>query len=115
LQGRDLLTGLPKSIEITGVEVREAISGSLAQITEAIKDAIEETPPELLTDLSVSGVTVAGGGAMLRGLDSFWEEQLKLPITVVDDPMTAVVIGTAKMFDRVDLLEKAQSAWDEII
>ncbi|MFH1547280.1 MAG: rod shape-determining protein [bacterium] len=115
LQGRDLLSGLPKSIEITGVEVREAISGSLAQITEAIKDAIEETPPELLTDLSVAGVTVAGGGAMLRGLDSFWKEKLKLPIMVIDDPMTAVVRGAAKMFDRVDLLEKAQSAWDEII
>jgi rod shape-determining protein MreB len=115
LQGRDLLSGLPKSIEVTGVEVREAISGSIAQITEAIKDAIEETPPELLTDLSVSGVAVAGGGAMLRGLDKFWREKLKLPVTIVDDPMTAVVRGAAKMFDRVDLLEKAQSAWDEMI
>ncbi len=115
LQGRDLLSGLPKSIEVTGVEVREAISGSLAQITEAIKDAIEETPPELLTDLAVSGVTVAGGGSLLRGLDTFWEEKLKLPVMIVDDPMTAVVKGAAKMFDRIDLLEKAQSAWDEII
>lgn len=115
LQGRDLLSGLPKSIEITGVEVREAISGSIAQITEAIKDAIEETPPELLTDLSVSGITVAGGGAMLRGIDKFWKEKLKLPVTIIDDPITAVVRGAAKMFDRVDLLEKAQSAWDEMI
>lgn len=115
LQGRDLLSGLPKSIEITGVEVREAISGSIALITEAIKDTVEDAPPELLTDLSISGVTVVGGGALLRGVDKFWKEKLKLPVAVVDDPLTTVVKGTAKMFDRIDLLEKAQSAWDEMI
>jgi rod shape-determining protein MreB len=115
LQGRDLMTGLPKSIEITGVEVREALQGSISHITEAIKDAIEETPPELLADLSTSGITVAGGGALLRGLDRYWKDNLKLPVKIADDPMTAVAKGTAKMLDRVDLLKKAQTSWDEII
>jgi rod shape-determining protein MreB len=115
LQGRDLMTGLPKSIEITGVEVREALQGSISQITEAIKDAIEETPPELLADLSSSGITVAGGGGLLRGLEKYWNEKIKLPVQVADDPMTAVARGTAKMLERVDLLKKAQTSWDEII
>lgn len=115
LQGRDLVSGLPKAIEITGVEVREALTGSLNQITDAIKDAIEETPPELLSDLATSGVMVAGGGGLLRGLDKFWKEKLKLPVYIADDPMTAVARGTAKMLERMDLLKKAQSSWDEII
>ncbi|MEA3357081.1 MAG: rod shape-determining protein [Patescibacteria group bacterium] len=115
LQGRDLLSGLPKSIEITGVEVREALSGSIAQITDSLKDAVEETPPELLADLTSSGVTVVGGGALLHGIDKYWREKLKLPVVIAEDPMTAVVRGTAKMLDRVDLLNKAQSGWDEII
>jgi len=115
LQGRDLVSGLPKSIEITGVEVREALMNSVNQITDAIKEAIEETPPELLSDLLTSGITVAGGGALLRGLDRFWKEKLKLPIHIADDPMTAVACGTAKMLERMDLLQKAQSGWDEII
>lgn len=115
LQGRDLLSGLPKSIEISGVEVREALTSSLNQITDAIKEAVEETPPELLADLSTSGITVAGGGGMLRGLDEFWQERLKLPVVVADDPMTAVVRGTAVLLERVDLLERAQMAWDEMI
>jgi rod shape-determining protein MreB len=115
LQGRDLMSGLPKSIEITGVEVREALQNSINHITEAIKDAIEETPPELLADLSSSGITVAGGGGLLRGLEEYWNEKIKLPVKVADDPMTAVARGTAKMLERVDLLKKAQTSWDEII
>ncbi|MBN2101142.1 rod shape-determining protein [Candidatus Dojkabacteria bacterium] len=115
LQGRDLISGLPKAIEITSVEVREALMNSLSSITDAIKDAVEETPPELLADLATSGVTLAGGGSQLRGLDRFWKEKLKLPVIVADDPMTAVARGTAKLLERVDLLKKAQSSWDEII
>lgn len=115
LQGRDLLTGLPKSVEISSVEVREALMNSLTQITDSIKDAVEETPPELLADLSSSGMVVAGGCAQLYGLDRFLKEKVKLPVIIADDPMTAVVRGTGKMLERPDLLERAESSWDDIL
>ncbi len=115
LQGRDLLSGLPKSIEISGVEVREALMTSLNQISDAMKEAIEDTPPELLADLASSGVVIAGGGALLRGLEKLLKDKVKLPVKIADDPMTAVVRGTAKMLERQDLLDKLESSWDEII
>lgn len=115
LQGRDLLTGLPKSIEISAVEVREALMNSLNQISDAIRDAIEETPPEILADLASTGLVVAGGGAQLYGLERFLKERLKLPVIIADDPMTAVVRGTAKMLERPDLLSKAETSWDDLL
>lgn len=115
LQGRDLLTGLPKSIKFTSTEVREAIMVSLSQITEAVKDAIEDTPPELLKDIYNNGIYVAGGGALIRGLDRFWKGELNMPINIVDEPMAAVAKGTAKMLDHINLLERVQKSWEEII
>jgi len=115
LQGRDLLTGLPKSIKFTSTEVREAIMVSLSQITEAVKDAIEDTPPELLKDIFNDGVFVAGGGALIRGLDTFWRRELNMPINIVEEPMAAVAKGTAKMLDHIDLLDRVQKSWEEII
>lgn len=115
LQGRDLLTGLPKSIKFTSTEVREAINVSLSQITEAVKDAIEDTPPELLKDIYNDGIYVAGGGALIRGLDKYWREELNIPINIVEEPMAAVAKGTAKMLDHIDLLQRVQKSWEEII
>lgn len=115
IQGRDLLTGLPKSIRFTSTEVREAISVSLTQITDAVKDAIEDTPPELLKDIFNDGLFVAGGGALIRGLDTYWREELNIPINIVEEPMAAVAKGTAKMLDHIDLLHRVQKSWDEII
>jgi len=115
LQGRDLLTGLPKSIKFSSTEVREAISVSLTQITDAVKDAIEDTPPELLKDIFNDGVFVAGGGALIRGLDKYWKEELNIPINIVEEPMAAVAKGTAKMLDHIDLLQRVQKSWEEII
>jgi len=115
LQGRDLLTGLPKSIKFSSVEVREAISVSLTQITEAVKDAIEDTPPELLKDIFNDGVFVAGGGALIRGLDKYWREELNIPINIVEEPMASVAKGTAKMLDHIDLLERVQRSWEELV
>ena len=103
IQGRDLLAGLPKSIKLSSAEVREAISVSLGQITEAVKDAIEDTPPELLKDIFNDGIFVAGGGALIRGLDKYWREELNMPINIVDEPMAAVAKGTAKMLDHNSL------------
>ena len=115
LQGRDLLTGLPKSIKFSSTEVREAISVSLTQITDAVKDAIEDTPPELLKDIFNDGVFVAGGGALIKGLDTYWREELNIPINIVDEPMATVAKGTSKMLDHIDLLQRVQKSWEEII
>lgn len=115
IQGRDLITGLPKTLKMSSIEVREAIMVSLSQITEAIKDAIEDTPPELLKDLSDDGMYVAGGGALIEGLEKYWSEELNMPIKIVEDPLTAVARGTALMLDHIDLLERVQKSWEELI
>jgi rod shape-determining protein MreB len=115
VQGRNLLTGLPKSVEFTSIEVREAILNSVDKITEAVKDALEETPPELLSDLVTSGVWVAGGGALIKGVDTLWEDELKLPVKIVDDPLTAVAKGTSSMLDHIELLERVQKSWEELV
>jgi rod shape-determining protein MreB len=115
LNGRDLITGLPKSIEFSSVEARDAIMQSMAQITEAVKEAIEETPPELVSDILISGIYLAGGGALIRGLDTLWEKELNVPIHVVDDPLSAVARGTASMLDHIDLLERIQQNWNQML
>lgn len=115
LQGRDLVTGLPKSVRISSVEIREAIMSSLSVITEAVKEAIEDTPPELIKDLSTSGLHLAGGGSLIKGLDKFWQEELNIPVHVVDDPISAVARGTAQMLDHIELLDKVQSSWKELV
>lgn len=115
IQGRDLLSGLPKSVDISSVEIREAILNSLDEITESVKDAIEETPPELLSDLLTQGIYLAGGCALIPGLDKYWEERLNLPIHIVEDPISTVARGTAAMLDHISLLERIQKSWDELV
>ncbi len=115
VQGRDLLTGLPKTVELSSIEVREAIMNTISLITEAVKDAIEETPPELLKDLLSTGVYIAGGGALITGLDTFWTEELGIPIKIVDEPMSAAARGTALMLDHINLLDRVQKSWEELV
>jgi len=115
LQGRDLISGLPKAVEFSSLELREAISNSIDQITDAVKEAIEETPPELLTDLLTSGLHLAGGGALISGLDKRWQKQLNIPVKIVEDPLSAVARGTAAMLDHIELLERVQKSWDELV
>ncbi len=115
LNGRDLITGLPKSIEFSSVEVRDAILQSISQITEAVKEAIEETPPELVSDILISGIYLAGGGALIRGLDRLWEKELNVPIHIVEDPLSTVARGTAAMLDHIDLLERIQQNWTQML
>ncbi len=115
VQGRDLLTGLPKSIEISSVEVREGIMNSISLITESVKDAIEETPPELLKDLLTTGISLTGGGALIEGLDVFWSHELNIPVNVVEDPLSTVARGTSLMLDHIELLERVQKSWEELV
>jgi len=115
VQGRDLLTGLPKTIDLSSIEAREAIMNSILIITESIKDAIEETPPELLKDLLTSGVSLTGGGALIRGLDAFWSKELNIPVNIVEDPLSTVARGTALMLDHIELLDRVQKSWQELV
>lgn len=94
IRGRDLVTGLPREIVVTDTDVREAISASIQSILEAIKEVLETAPPEVVADVMRLGMYVTGGGALLRGLPERMAEELRVPIHIVDDPLTTVVRGT---------------------
>src|SRR6266540_4353347 len=100
-RGRDLLTGLPRSIEVTSAQIREAIEPSVQQIVDAVKDTIEETPPELVADIMDQGIYVAGGGALLRGLDTRIAEATQMAVHIADDPLTCVARGTGKILEEL--------------
>ena len=106
LRGRDLLTGLPRAVEVSAEQVREAIEGSVQQIVDTIKDTIEETPPELVADIMDQGIVLAGGGALLQGLDRRVSEATQMPVHVADDPLTCVARGTGKALEELDVMER---------
>ena len=106
LRGRDLITGLPKVVEVSSSDIREAIANPVNQIVEEVKICVEETPPELVADIMESGITLAGGGALLDGLDIRLNEETKMPVQVADDPLTCVVRGTGKALEEIDVLRK---------
>ncbi|MBX6773299.1 MAG: rod shape-determining protein [Chloroflexi bacterium] len=108
LRGRDLVTGLPKSIEVSSVEIREAISGSVAQIVEAVRTTIEETPPELVSDLMAHGIALAGGGALLAGIDERLSHETKMRVYRAEDPLTCVVRGTGEALEEIEILHKVE-------
>lgn len=105
LRGRDLVTGLPREIAITDIEVREALSRSVWSIIDAIKSVLEVTPPELIADIHERGIVLSGGGSLLRGLDQAISAATEIPVRVADDPLTCVVRGTGILIDRPDLLK----------
>ena len=106
MRGRDLATGLPRSIEVSRAEVREAVSRDLAVITEAIKDTVEATPPELVADIIKDGITLAGGTSLIQGLALLVEKETGIKTRVAHDPLTAVVRGTGVLLEDLKLLEK---------
>ena len=108
VRGRDLQTGLPKSLKITAPEIREALTPIISQIIGAIAEVLEETPPELLTDIVERGIFLAGGGALIKGLDKRIAEETKLPIYIADDPLTTVVRGCGEVLNNLDLLSKVK-------
>lgn len=115
MKGRDLVSGLPKNIKVTSVEIREVLMRPLDQIIEAVKDAIESTPPELLSDLLEKGITLAGGGALLRGIDKYMTKKLKTPVNIAEDPISCVVRGTGKVLEDIELLSKTQIMGEDLI
>lgn len=110
VRGRDIETGLPKSIRINESEIREALSPVVHQIIEAIAETIEETPPELVSDIVEQGIVLAGGGSKLRGIDKLIAIELKMPVWITDDPQTAVVRGCGKLLEDEELLGKVKIA-----
>lgn len=102
VRGRDLLTGLPRAVVVTDSDVREAISSSIKELVEGVKDVLETTPPEILSDIMHQGITLSGGGALLVGLDRLLQNVLKIPVYVVDDPLSVVARGTGIILDDID-------------
>jgi len=101
IKGRDLVAGVPKTIEITDEEIREALMEPVRQVVESVRIALERTPPELASDIVDKGIVLAGGGALLRNLDVLLREETGLPVTLADDPLTAVVMGAGKVLDEL--------------
>lgn len=106
VKGRDLISGIPKAINVTEEEVREALQESVGLILDTIKVTLENTPPELAADIVDHGIVLAGGGALLKGLDILIREHTGVPVIVPDDPLTAVVRGCGAMLDQLELLKK---------
>ena len=110
VRGRDIETGLPKSVRVSETEIREALSSVIAEIIEAISETIEETPPELVGDIIEHGIVLAGGGSLIRGIDRRIANEMKMPVWITDDPQTAVVRGAGRLLDDLELLRKVKVA-----
>ncbi|MDP2683853.1 MAG: rod shape-determining protein [bacterium] len=106
MRGRDLISGLPKEVEVNSNHIREAISRSLRQIIDNIKSTIEITPPELVADIFERGIVLSGGGALLSGLDKLIQKETKIPVHIADDPLTAVARGTGIVLDDLENLKE---------
>ena len=106
VKGRDLVSGIPKILAIDSEEIRLAISEQIEAIVETVKVALEQTPPELAADIVDHGIVLTGGGALLKNLDKLLREESGLPITIADDPLTTVAIGSGKALDNIEILKQ---------
>ncbi len=106
IKGRDLVEGVPRTLVITDAEIREALAEPVQVIVEAVRQALERTPPELSADIMDKGSVLSGGGALLRGLDSRLREETGLPVVLAEDPLASVVLGTGRVLEDIELLRK---------
>ena len=106
VKGRDLVAGIPKTVVVNSDEIREALAEPINNIVEAVLLALEKTPPELAADIVDKGVVLTGGGALLANLDVLLREETGLPVMVSDDPISAVVLGSGKTLDHMELLKE---------
>ena len=113
LRGRNLVTGLPDAVEVSSIEIREALSGSVNIILDMVKDTLDQTPPELVSDLMETGICLAGGGALLKGLAERVSEETNMRAWVAQDSMTCVARGAGKVLEELDTLRKVLASTDE--
>lgn len=108
IRGRDMVTGLPRTITVGSAEIQEALSESVSLIVQAAKTVLERTPPELSADIIDRGVILTGGGALLHGIDRLLAEELKVPVFIAEDPMDCVAKGTGIMLENIDKIERSK-------
>ncbi len=106
VRGRDLVSGLPRTVRMTSSEARDALTEPLAQIVDAVKHTLERTPPELAADIVDRGIILVGGGSLLPGIDRLLSEETGMPVTIMDDPLSAVVIGTGRVLEEIETLKQ---------
>lgn len=114
IRGRNLITGLPEEIIVSDEDIRRALEKSVKQIVQVIKMTIEETPPELLADIMSQGIYLAGGGSMLRGLDTLIAKETRIPCKIIDDPLTAVARGAGMVLENLDELQEVLVETEEM-
>jgi len=106
IRGRDLVTGLPKTLTITAQEVQIALAEPVASIIEAVKVTLEKTPPELAADIMDRGIVMTGGGSLLRGLDKLLNQETGMPVHLAEEPLSCVALGTGKALESIDVLRR---------
>ena len=106
IRGRDLVTGLPKTVAITAEEIRQAIEEPVHAIVDAVKTTLDQTPPELAADIMDRGIVLTGGGALLRGLDERLRHETGMPVHIADDPLHAVALGSGKCVEEFEVLQR---------
>lgn len=109
VKGRDMISGLPKNVRISASEIRDAMSECVSEMIEAVKLTLEKTPPELAADIMESGIVLAGGGALIRGLDKIISEATGIPVYVAENPLDCVAMGTGKSLEEIDVLLKSSA------
>ncbi|MDQ5952849.1 MAG: rod shape-determining protein MreB [Patescibacteria group bacterium] len=102
VRGRDLVTGLPRQVVVTDSDIREAMSASITTLVDGIREVLETTPPEILADVMHRGIVLVGGGSLIKGLDTLIERQIKMPVHIAEDPLTAVARGTGVVLENID-------------
>jgi rod shape-determining protein MreB len=106
VRGRDVISGLPKTVSVSSIEIRAAIAECVSAVVEAVKSLLERTPPELSSDIIERGIYLTGGGALLHGLDRLLELETGIPVRIADDPISCVAMGTGQVLEEVDFLHR---------
>lgn len=109
IRGRDLVTGLPKTIEISSIEIADSLRESIASIVDGVKKTLEQTPPELSADVMERGIVLTGGGALLRNLDKVISDETNMPVFIAENPLDCVAIGTGMSLDHIDVMKQHQT------
>lgn len=106
VKGRDMITGLPKTVTVTSQEIEEALHDDVMEIIRATKAVLEKTPPELSADIVDKGIILTGGGALIEGFPQLFQEQLKVPVFIADSPLTCVAEGTGILLENIELIDR---------